>query len=768
MDLEDKIKKRHRLTLVCVNCKRRKIRCDKGLPCTLCVKSHLSNCEYERPMERPKSEDLDEDARSEIRYLKDKIRILEQFASNEKAKRELHHQTLPPLDITRTTIYSPNCFVGVNPTANSTETIDFHDYDSFIRSTDETKRLNYGPLSWMNLMRRDNGLDLLWKHKLYDKSPCKPPTHTDKVLCKYDLMINKWLTHAAEFKNLPQLTSEVVEAFPPANISWALVDRYFECLYPLLPFLDQNLFERQLLRIIGLRGTSAKVTLSTQDDYATAGLFLVVARMSYLSLLLNSDEDNKRNFEEAPPTSLLGHLGDLPITLKHIQLAQQCLSVLPTSKNITFTTFLLAFHIRLYHRFAPEDGEGLDGEDALVGNAVLIQMCFSFGLHRDPSFFDMEPAISNLRRKLWHFCLFADIYHSITFGHPLAVLNQFYDTKVPFVEEGNNNIRDKTLDALITELYPLNFTCFDELKRILQLVLNVEGKPKVCELAEAINDFEVGFFSCKESFELCLKLDEEYKTKDEPPNPVLDGETAHRIKIYLSFSSFLVLIYFHLYIHYCNCNRNLLFFYLQKAFTYILEIVPHYCRLIRGTGSSTEFLINPTIAGTIHKSMQVVLSVIIKTNFIRRSFKASEPSTDKLQLLSHYKYMNILENFERSLIKMSKIFLNAFAILGTRYFYAWKLYHAHKSVLDTVQQDDFYTANWHVTKAQSLKQPRFTAHQYTRLHSMVDTTLDKTINTTHNECLETFTIDPVADVRWWNYISDNGLKQVCIFDINNS
>ncbi|ODV74163.1 Zn(II)2Cys6 transcription factor domain-containing protein CYBJADRAFT_126098, partial [Cyberlindnera jadinii NRRL Y-1542] len=51
MEAADKPKKRQRMSVVCLNCKTRKIKCDKKRPaCSNCVKCNVGHlCEYEPP-----------------------------------------------------------------------------------------------------------------------------------------------------------------------------------------------------------------------------------------------------------------------------------------------------------------------------------------------------------------------------------------------------------------------------------------------------------------------------------------------------------------------------------------------------------------------------------------------------------------------------------------------------------------------------------------------------------------------------------------------
>ena len=117
------IKKRKRPSYVCTNCKKKKIRCDKDLPCGQCVRAECaSSCVFEvsennriekksppsmpymvsakRPLEFKKSEKVsrngnqnqEEEATSELAMLKNKIREIEQKLQNNE---ENTQQPLP-------------------------------------------------------------------------------------------------------------------------------------------------------------------------------------------------------------------------------------------------------------------------------------------------------------------------------------------------------------------------------------------------------------------------------------------------------------------------------------------------------------------------------------------------------------------------------------------------------------------------------------------------------------------------------------------------
>lgn len=961
-------RKRQRLTLVCDNCKRRKIKCDKGNPCNSCVKSNLrDSCSYSanwltspsqngtyssfvRSEELGPPADINVDgnnvdyAKMEIEILKQKIQRLESLKlkslassgllpessgtpsfdfklsesllpppappsitvnsegstvyntsspfsntrlppinwkpksreitpndtdedhssstsdtdlSNEPSEsmkpdsfseptkqlpklptKEANNFILSPFEIITTSNYSPNFLVGINPVANTTETIDFYEHCSIIGNKDPRKTVNYGPFSWSSLMKCDGGLNLLWEYLLEmeaskqlqvfgELSPNKEiagvieepnnekSSTTTATESKYNKMLKQWIKKSNNSAiDKYQLKNQILAVLPPKRIIWTMVERFFIFLYPSLPFLDQEIFEYQITKIIGskppvgfpLQTSIMELNITAKNDFAVLGILLTVMRLSFLSML-NNNEDKNRSLCELPLDSSneikreclenVNYLMENPIGSQSIQLANDCLHLFPSHNTDSLLVLQLAFFIRLCNRFAPEDGDGADGSDAQIANAILIQMSYSLGLNREPSKFESKnPKIENLMRKIWHFNIFADAYQSYTFGNPLTVNQIYYDTKLPFSTDDNSNIKNKNLDKEINKNIRKNFDFLEDIRKVLKLLLNVEAHPKMVEVSEVLSNFETSFFNRLLTFEHCLGLDEEYekenqRIKSENVNQedmtdlkllsltgvsdyqaFLEANKLHNIKSYISVSSFLVSIYFHLYLHYSSKNHNLSFFYLKKTFLFILEVVPYYHKLLKMSTMTCDFILNPTLLTSIHKSNQIFLSFITKLNFVIYEMKKicrEQRDTDRtVRNPNFYQYLNRLENFKDSLVKLSRYLIASVSSLSNRYFYAWKIAKAHSIILESVVlSDEFYEKTYGNPKLFDLKTPRYSSEQVKELQRIVNDAIVKTINYTNNEYRQPYKGCKEVDEKWYNYASDNGKKRICLFDIFN-
>lgn len=198
-------RRRHRNTFVCTFCKRRKVRCDKGNPCSTCVKYGNANCEYisenhsgaklghdsagggeagvlMEPIMEPMSLGaigptrshsgseasstysggllLKPAVRSELELLKEKIRQLEQLVTQSG--------TIDPGQqvqwLGQFASLGPS-LLGYNPCASDDELFSFHNnYTPFL--TNHAFGFRYcAPLSWISLVKVDNAVSYMFSYK---------------------------------------------------------------------------------------------------------------------------------------------------------------------------------------------------------------------------------------------------------------------------------------------------------------------------------------------------------------------------------------------------------------------------------------------------------------------------------------------------------------------------------------------------------------------------------------------------------------------------
>ena len=80
---------------------------------------------------------------------------------------------------------------------------------------------------------------------------------------------------------------------------------------------------------------------------------------------------NEVNFETEDPSPRAQetkYLLNNVINIDVINVAQECLDQFNLMRNCNLTLMQLALLTRLYHQFAPEDGDGIDGGDSQIFN----------------------------------------------------------------------------------------------------------------------------------------------------------------------------------------------------------------------------------------------------------------------------------------------------------------------------------------------------------------------------------------------------------------
>lgn len=534
------------------------------------------------------------------------------------------------------------------------------------------------------------------------------------------------------------LIDKIQIILPTRKVIWKLIDRYFAWLYPFMPFIDEESLIRDISKILGPKSFEdtkiQQVKVERRLDLAHIGILLVVLRLSYLSLFCNKSSVNEERLnttDPSPEAQDIKFLLSNPININTIDVAQFCLDQFQLLRKSSFPVLQLGLYMRLYHMYAPEDGDGADGGDAQVLTAMLIQMAYSLGLNREPDNFPdvcNDPKMNHLGRKIWHSLCFLDSYLGFCFGNPLSVDSMFFDTKIPFLEEGNENTLDPSMDKNVTQAF---FSCGGaciRMREILLLVLNVNGKTKMSELTKLLSDLEI-------------ILNDEYGNLDECLKPLEKNCHAYvftrnfRTKIYLSINAFFVSLYFHLYLYYEEKDVNLSFFYLKKMILIATrDIMPRYFDLLGNSDMICDFVINPTLEMTIHKSNQVNLACLVKTNFIIYSMTRDNRHNEKMIIDLEYRLnFRLLCKLSMYLTRCAEFSIEAISKISNRYYYAWRITKGHTYLLKTITNKDFYVDKYE--EASHLCVQRFTIEQMEELIKICETTLNKVgkFETTSNE-----------------------------------
>ncbi|RLV95944.1 Multidrug resistance regulator 1 [Spathaspora sp. JA1] len=672
--------------------------------------------------------------------------------------------------------------IGYNPYLNPDDTINFYENYTSIYVKEPHRRVNFGPFSWSSMMRRDRALSILWdyvsKSKEKDSSQTlvfaevshevtqennevvagesnegdasfrKRALEADGYadLIPYKNILKKRTADAIEKAKLNkstlplgltfyegqiekelQLIDKIQFILPKKKVVWKLIDRFFAWLYPFMPFLDEIDFRASVAAIIGPESFEdvqiKEVKIEKRLDLALIGTLLLVLRLAYLSLFSNKTSVNEERLNTTDPSETaqdVKYLLQNPISINTADVAYCCLAQFEILRKTSFPVLQLAFYLRLYHTYAPEDGDGADGGDSQTLTAVLTQMAYSLGLHRDPdNFTDIlnEKRQNHLGRKIWHYLVLADVHNAYSFGSASTIDYNSYDTKIPFHEEGNENLRDKTLDRFITACFFPSYTNLQTiLDKIIKLVLNVRGKTKLEELCKLLSEFEVLMAQKYGSLEDCMNP------------PTKDTHIFVRnfpTKFYISLKAFCVSIFFHIFIHYEPIDLDLSFFYLKKIIKIACtDLMPHYFELLGNSEVICDMMINPKLEQIIHKLNQVNLAMIVRVNFTLYYLKSRKDHEIKCTSdQSYFAYYTELCKLSSCLTRCAEFSIAAVSKLSTRYYYAWRITKGHTYLLKTVTTLDFYKDGLKNSPGNGL--PAYSTGQIKELVSMCEGTLSK-------------------------------------------
>lgn len=671
----------------------------------------------------------------------------------------------------------PDMLTGVNIYGSVDDTMNFFEGFSSVHLKDPLRRINFGPFAWSSLMRRDLGLRLVWDHikrietnnansaalifaqqtselnqentnailepsKDYSEKQFKKRSlQADgyEELIPYNKIIdarakrskqkeafNKsglslgLTVYDGQIERELQLIEKVKVVLPKRKVLWKLIHHFFVGVYSYMPFLDEEYFRRDVEKIVGRPGNNEsdinELHIENKLDLATVGILLVVLRLSYLSLFSNNTALNESYLNCQDPTPYVQGMNYLlrnPININTIDVAQLCLDQFQLLRRSNFTVFQLALYLRVYHTYAPEDGDGADGGDSQVFNAVLVQMAIALGLNREPDEQCTDLKINSLSRKIWMYIVVADLHLSFSFGNPPCVDEKFFDTKAPFNVLGGENLFDIEADKEITIRMSMCEDAFKRIREILSLALDVRGKVRIASLCDLLSKFELEWHRNNGSVKDNLKSTQ----------TILSRNFA--LKFALSTKAFLLTVYFHIYLHYEKLDQKSSYFYLKKCLLMTtLELMPCYSDLLCNSLAVNDMFINPTLQTIMHKADMLYLSVIVRVNY---KIYLLNHGPDHLRLCKegsgYLRYYKLLCQLSSCLTRAAEFTISAISKISNRYYYAWRITKSQIFLLKTITNPSFYEDN--ALQASPLLTLDFTESQIEEMIQICEMTLQK-------------------------------------------
>lgn len=640
-------------------------------------------------------------------------------------------------------------FVGVNPHNynDPNELLDLYSDYSPIHKKGQ-RRHNFGPFAWISFMRKDRALlGLLaffekarklksqaipeinelkgltgsndrgiieeeFQKKASDRdgenevapingSSSQPLLNMKTQLNKYALSLGLTVFEGEMDQHL-HLLEKLKVVLPRGRTMKLLIRHFFTKVYPLVPLVDEVWFYSELDRLLGPKnyeiGRVSEIYLEKKLDFATLGILLVILRLSYLSCFSNNNSENQKVFQASDDSPLAERKAILvdPVNVDVINLAQLCLDQFDIFRRTSVVVLQLALIMRIYHMFAPEDGDGVDGGDSHMLTAVCVLSGYSMGLNREPvdTGDDYNDAkTNNLMRKLWFFTRMIDLNQGYNYGFPLAIDDEFSDIKCPFYRPGNSNSLDIRMEETLCQSLQGADANFIAVKAILKKILSLKLKVQMNEVCCMLSDFEI---------KLSKNLG---KLTDYTRTPANVDEYPFvkilKIKYYVNFKSFLLSMFFHFFLDYEKQGKyDLAFFYLKKYLSIVcgefvlefLELIQNGSYLCDPNSTLTDMVLTPTLEFFIHKTNQLNFSILIRLKSAIHSMHSD--SAHHQQLLATSATYNLqyrkLCMISDSLEKVIRFSITCLSKLSHRYYYAWRVFKTHSYIIDVLQSDQLY------------------------------------------------------------------------------
>lgn len=241
----------------------------------------------------------------------------------------------------------------------------------------------------------------------------------------------------------------------PAEIAylWQIFEKF---VYPFLPTIDLGCFKKDIeLIIVGLRLSNLDddgkpinpdlqvnytINLTSFIDLALIGNFLVILRLSYLAIKINTEFVSASNDEKGYAASIenrminfatdnLQHIGT-----EYITLAFNCVSQAKSLTKSSISVVNAFAYLYFYFKHSEEYSGSIDEGERLILLNSLLSMTRSIGIYRDwlgaliqnegkshpgVEYHDLDGLLY-LVRKLWHAAVDMDSEEFMISGNPVS------------------------------------------------------------------------------------------------------------------------------------------------------------------------------------------------------------------------------------------------------------------------------------------------------------------------------------------------------------
>ncbi|CUM63897.1 uncharacterized protein PRCAT00001485001 [Priceomyces carsonii] len=461
---------------------------------------------------------------------------------------------------------------------------------------------------------------------------------------------------------------------PSRAITWKLITVYFRYIYAYWPFFDEDYFRVEISNIIGDENVDGEViypVIRNKETFAYLGCLLVILRVSYLLCIL--DNKNFGNMSYA-------------ITNEAIYVANLFLRRYDLTSRVSLPVLQCALCLRLHQRIDPEIAEGFNQKvNNSINTGMLVQMAYSLGLNREPQRYTIRE--KRLRKKIWTILLIFDVLEASSSGSVLCINRNYCSTKpcdVEDFEEGSKNALSSLERIVLQNFKDLSFLVKYKTD-IINKVLDVNGRTKVSDFVQLMNNFEIEAFKSVgflRDFLTPAFLD---STELETYNK------TYKAKLILTTRSFLLPLYVHLCLFFESRSiLELKLFYEKKTQCVIMgEMLPILLSLAEDSnnfcGPVGVLILISSFVQILHRANLINIAIFIRLKYHMYHFENIYDHADEKQSI-HLNLETVVQKLEKCIL----IFLNCVSKLCNEYHHSGVVPLVYKSYLNATKEREFY------------------------------------------------------------------------------
>lgn len=792
------VRKRKRPTIVCLRCRAKKAKCDKGKPCLKCIKAKCpEKCVYgteEKSNHSPSSSssvplEWAESIEKHVTLSNTAFKLSEDFGTTPTSTP--NHQLI---------IENNDLLVGINPVVRSTDMINIHMDLQALKAAMSTQGMSRDSsqsnikfkciknstriIGVVEISQQEPGAQLFWNlnennkklklltiqnfsdHRLrmqlqeetrqafgdkyidlypYGFSNISSNSVIRRQFARYGTSIGLSYLPDFELREGDPYETALLSLLPLRLALLAYVDRFFNKIYPVFPVVDQEWLLAQIDRLLVYSpdgSTLLQVSISSKDDLMILAILVFALRMAYLSFLTNVRAQNEEILNAPQEWGLT--LAQSEISLTMVDLGSRLLA----SGNFRKKPLILNFQAHLLgavtKMYALENQMSFNIQDTDCNVGQLVHMATTLNLDRDPDFVrdNLRPdeKSNNLRRKLWYVLVHLDYIISYLFLSPKFITLTQYNTKPPRYSPNASNISDQTVEEETIRLMKTLHEVVCAGSDLLDICLDLRKSHRAIDVICKLNDFEM---LIKERLGTILS----YFEGTAPHSYSTFSLTVFQIQTQVLLKLFLANVYYFLHLYYCYQNDvELDFFFFKKLSLILCHELRHLCPELMFSKYAVadptfNLFMSPAILVYAHVVAIVGVGFILRIHCTILIIEWDKLNEEGLKVLRELTLRS--KNFTTRKLKLCKL-------LSERYFYGWKCTKANGYGYKIIYDNQTYSGDLDaLTKAKMSWSPR---HQMEILNLIPDA--------------DTIQFPDVSDIDQHCYFSSHSLDDAALYGLD--